>query len=141
MKAISKIITTGIVASAVLVTAANGVRAAAGSGGITGSIQTGLNSAASPYTQGGQTTAGDLPKLVGNLIAQAITLLGAVLLVMLLWGGFLWMTAGGEGEKVKKAKAIIQNAIIGLVIIVAAYAIANFVIAALSNATGGGTGS
>jgi hypothetical protein len=54
-----------------------------------------------------------------------------------MYGGFLWMTAGGDMGKVKEATAIIRNAVIGLVIIAASYAIANFVITQIATATSG----
>lgn len=101
-------------------------------------MRTGLNAAAGPsgYDQG----ATDLTQIVGSLISQALGLLGLVLLAILIYAGFLWMTAQGDDSKVKKAKDMITQAVIGLVIIVAAYAIADFVIASLGNATTGGTG-
>lgn len=100
--------------------------------GVTGKISEGLSKAAgeSGYAAPGTTT--DLPTIIGRVIGVALTLLGLLLLVYILYGGFLWMTAGGEEKNVTKAKDIIKNAVIGLVIIVAAYAIANFVIAQLS---------
>ncbi|MBI4139136.1 hypothetical protein HY479_03230, partial [Candidatus Uhrbacteria bacterium] len=57
-------------------------------------------------------------------------------LAYLLYGGFLWMTAGGSEEGVTKAKTMIRNAIIGLVIIVAAFSISNFVLSSLVKVTG-----
>jgi len=50
---------------------------------------------------------------------------------MIIYGGFLWMSSGGDTEKISKAKNTITNGIIGLVIVVLAYTIANFVIKAL----------
>src|SRR5438552_3226679 len=78
-------------------------------------------------------SAQDLPTLVGRIINAVLGVLGLLLLVYLLYGGFLWMTSGGEEEGVKKAKRMITNAIVGLVIIMAAVAISNFVINALVN--------
>ncbi len=101
-------------------------------------MRTGLSAAARPsgYDQGPT----DLTRIVGSLIGQALGLLGLVLLAILIYAGFLWMTAQGDESKVKKAKDMITQAVIGLVIIVAAYAIADFVIGSLGNATSGGTG-
>jgi type IV secretory pathway VirB2 component (pilin) len=69
-----------------------------------------------------------LPDMVGRIIKVVLGLLGVVLVVIIVYAGFLWMTAGGDEKKVKDAKAWMTNAIIGLVIIVAAYAITDFVI-------------
>ena len=78
-----------------------------------------------------------LTKIIGNIINVALGFLGIVLLAYLLYAGFLWMTAGGETEKVGKAKDMIKNAIIGLIIIVAAFAISSFVLSSLVKATSG----
>lgn len=76
-----------------------------------------------------------LEQMVGGIINVVLGFLGIVLLGYLLYAGFLWMTAGGEEEKTKKAKGMISNAIIGLVIIVAAFAISSFVLGSLVNVT------
>ncbi len=72
-----------------------------------------------------------LPVLVGRYINIALGLLGVILVVLIVYAGFLWMTAQGNEEKVKKAKGIITNAVIGMILIFAAYAIANFVVSSL----------
>lgn len=95
----------------------------------------GVETAAKPS---GLTTGPELPVLVGNLIGAALGFVGVVLLVMLIYAGFLWMTAGGNMETVKKAQQQIKNAIIGLIIIAASYAITNFVLQSFSGATTGG---
>lgn len=77
----------------------------------------------------------ELPELVGAFIQQAMALLGIILVVLVIYAGFLWMTAQGNDEKIKKAKQIISSAVIGLVLIFAAYAITGFVINAITNAT------
>jgi len=63
-------------------------------------------------------------------------LLGIVLVVLVIYAGFLWMTAQGSEEKIKKAKGIISSAIIGLVLIFAAYSITGFVVSSISTAQG-----
>ncbi|MEA3248935.1 MAG: hypothetical protein U9Q03_01085 [Patescibacteria group bacterium] len=83
----------------------------------------------------GETGETDLAVIIGGVIQAAFGLLGIVLLVLILYGGYLWMTAGGNEEQVGKAKKIITNAVIGLVIIMAAYAIANFVVGAITEST------
>lgn len=91
------------------------------------------------------TTAGlsdtDLPTLIGNIINIFLGVLGVVLLVLVIYAGFLWMTAQGDAEQTKKARDIIINAVIGLIIILSAYAITAFVINALTGSELGGTGS
>ena len=76
-----------------------------------------------------------LPTLVGQLINALLGVLGIIFVVLLVYAGFLWMTAQGDAKKVDEAKKMITQAVVGLVIIVAAYAIASFVIGTLVNAT------
>jgi len=77
----------------------------------------------------------ELPELIGQIINIILGFLGIVLLLLILYAGFLWMTAGGDDDKVKTARQIIANSIIGLIIIVAAFAISNFVLGALVDIT------
>jgi amino acid transporter len=79
-----------------------------------------------------------LTKTVATIIKAFLGLLGVIFIIMMLLAGFNWMTAAGEEEKVNKAKSTIQRAIIGLIIIVAAYAITYFVFTVLP---WGGSGS
>jgi type IV secretion system pilin len=83
------------------------------------------------------TTAGpqSLTAIVGRIINVALGFLGVVFLVLLLYAGFLWMTAQGEEKTVEKAKNIIKQAIVGLIVIVAGFAISNFVLGSLVNVT------
>jgi hypothetical protein len=74
--------------------------------------------------------------IVGSLIASVLSFLGVIFLVLIIYGGFIYMTAAGSEEKVQRAKKIIVDASIGLVIILASYAITYFVIEALTKATG-----
>lgn len=85
-----------------------------------------------------QGSGGGLTELVGRMINIVLGFLGIIFLVLMLYAGFLWMTAGGDKAGVEKAKSIIQQAVIGLVVVVAAYAISNFVLGSLLNATGQG---
>lgn len=83
---------------------------------------------------------GDQPldETLGMLINVLLGLLGIIFLVLTIYAGFLWMTAGGDEKKVAKAKGIIITAVIGLVILLSAYAISTFVLEQLISATGSG---
>jgi hypothetical protein len=83
----------------------------------------------------GQETETDLPTLVGRFIAAALGLLGVILVILIIYAGFLWMTAQGNEEKVKKAKGMITNAVVGMILIFAAYAITTFVVDSLISAS------
>ena len=67
-----------------------------------------------------------------NIIAPALGLLGIIFLVLMIYAGFLWMTAAGNSDQVSKAKRLMVNAIIGSVIIVGAYALTTAVFDAIS---------
>lgn len=69
---------------------------------------------------------------VSNFIAIILGLVGVIFLALIIYGGFLWMTAAGNEKQVETAKNIISRAAIGLIIIVLAYAITFFIIKLLS---------
>lgn len=74
--------------------------------------------------------------IAGNVIKVLLALLGVIAVVLILYGGFMWMTAMGNDEKVTKAKSLIGAGIIGLLVILAAYAITIFVLRSFLDATG-----
>ncbi len=77
----------------------------------------------------------DLKETVINIIQWVLGLLGLIAVIMILWGGFMWMTAGGNEDKVATAKKIITAAVIGLIVILLAWAIVTFVVSTASNVT------
>ena len=77
---------------------------------------------------------------LGEFIKIFLTFLGIVFLILIMYGGFLWMTAEGNEQQVTKAKQTIINSTIGIVIVMLAYAITWFVVAKLGDATGFITG-
>jgi len=66
--------------------------------------------------------------ITGNIIKSIIGLFGIVATAFIVYGGILWMTSGGEEEKVKKAKKLMISGIIGMIIIVSAYAITSYLL-------------
>jgi len=77
-------------------------------------------------------TATDPATLVGGIIKVFLSFLGVFFVGLTIYGGFLWMSARGDSEKAEKAKGIIRDALIGLIIAISAYAIAYFVLYSLS---------
>ena len=77
-----------------------------------------------------------LPEAIGRIIGFFLSFLGILAVILFLYAGFLWMTAGGDSGKVDKAKSYMKNAVIGIVIILAAYIITDFVIREIGNAIG-----
>lgn len=74
--------------------------------------------------------------IAGRIIYATLGLLGVIFLVLIVYSGYLWMTAGGEEQQIEKAKDYIKNSVIGLVIILAAFGITRFVMNSLLNSTG-----
>jgi hypothetical protein len=86
------------------------------------------NKVAAVGSNAGITGQEDLTKIIGNIINIVLGFLGILLLIYFLYAGFLWMTSGGGEEGKKKAITMMKNAVIGLIIIVVAYALSNFVL-------------
>lgn len=68
-------------------------------------------------------TSTKLPDLIGKLISYILAFVGVFFLLLMIYGGYIWMIARGNEQEVEKAKNTIIAAIIGLVIILLAYAI------------------
>jgi len=89
------------------------------------------------YGQATNLGSADIRFTTANLIQVALGLLGTICVVLMLYAGFLWMTAAGNEENVKKAQDIIKYAVIGLIIILSAYAITRFLFTNVFKATTG----
>ena len=94
----------------------------------------GLNQTAA--TAGIQNAPANPKDVVAKILAQGISLVGIIFFGLILWAGFLWMTAMGNEQQVDEAKNIILAAVIGLIIVAAAYAITKFVGGTLLNGNG-----
>ena len=66
--------------------------------------------------------------IVGTVIGAFLSLLGIFFIGLLIYGGYNWMTARGDETKVEKAKKTITNAVIGLIVIVSAYVVWDFIL-------------
>lgn len=82
----------------------------------------------------GPTAQQSIGLIVGSVILTSLGLLGVIFVVLLTYGGFLWLTSAGEEEKAKKARDLIVNSLIGILIVIAAYSIAYFVLSRLAPA-------
>lgn len=80
-------------------------------------------------------TSTDIRITIAKIIKTAMSLLGIVAVLIVLYGGFKWMTAGGNEDQVGEAKKILIAGIIGLIIIMTSYAIATFVVSNLVTQT------
>lgn len=79
----------------------------------------------------------NIPELIGNIVATALTFVAVGFFLLILYGGILWMTAAGNTENVDKAKSIFVAAVIGLIIVLSAYTITKFVFSSLGGIEGG----
>lgn len=79
--------------------------------------------------------------IVVRIINISLSLIGIILVSIIVYAGFLWMTSGGNPEKIEKAKMYLRNAIIGVIIILSAWAITKFILNALLDSTNGRGGS
>ncbi len=81
--------------------------------------------------QGAQPTS--LPVYIGMIIRYVLGTVGVVLTVIIVYAGFLWLTAGGNSDQVGKAKKLLINGFVGLLITLGANSIAHFVIDRLTD--------
>lgn len=91
------------------------------------------------FDEAGQVFGGDRAKqdvrgLIGNIISIVLGFLAVIFLAITIFAGFQYMTAGGNQEKTSKALALLKNAIIGLIIVLLAWALTRFVIVMLNRA-------
>ncbi|MDD5071284.1 MAG: hypothetical protein PHQ42_00945, partial [Patescibacteria group bacterium] len=93
----------------------------------------GLGSASGYQTSGISETT--ISEIAGIAVNTFLSVLAIIFIALMLYGGYLWMMARGQEEMVTKAKELIQAAIIGLVIIVAAYAVSFFIFSRIASRT------
>ena len=88
--------------------------------------------AAAGFPQGSPTVA----ETIGCIIKTFISILGVIFMAYIVYAGYLWIIARGEEEKISKAKAIIRGSIIGLIVVLGAYAITAFVVSRFTTSAG-----
>jgi hypothetical protein len=78
----------------------------------------------------------DVRTIVARLIKIVLTFLAIIFVVLVVYGGFKWMTAAGNEGQVDDAKKIITQATIGLIVLLSAYGLTVFIFDVLLKATG-----
>lgn len=101
---------------------------------LAGNVDTGLN-----YADATGLASSDPRMIVAKIIRIILGFLGIIAIGLIMYAGFIWMTASGEEEKIEKAKKIMISAAIGLVIVVSSFGIASYIISRLGDAVGGGS--
>ncbi len=76
-----------------------------------------------PYATADETTVSEI---AGTAVKAFLSLLGVIFIILMIYAGHLWMTASGREEQLTKAKETLWRAIIGLIIVIGAYAIWEF---------------
>ena len=76
----------------------------------------------------------DIKDTIENIVRIIVGFLGIITILIILAGGFKWMTSAGNEDKIAEAKKLISAGVVGLVVVLAAYAIATFVINSLVEA-------
>lgn len=84
---------------------------------------------------GYRTTGTSVPQFVGVIINAALGIIGVIFLVLIVYGGMLWMLSEGDETKVGNARGLIFHSIIGLILVLSAYAITSFVVGSLIKGT------
>jgi len=105
---------------------------AVASAGPAADLQTQLQNAGK-LSWGGEALSGNtsMTGIVATVVEAFLGLLGVIFLVLIIYAGFEWMTAQGDEKKVDTAKDTLTRAVIGLIIIIAAYSITYFVFTSL----------
>lgn len=75
--------------------------------------------------------ASDIAIIIGNLVRILIAIAGSLAVILLLVSSIYYITAMGDPGRVKKAKDIIVNTCLGLVLVIASYAIVTYLVGAL----------
>ena len=84
-------------------------------------------------TATGKDGAPEIETVLGGFIQTALSLIGIIFLILMIYAGYLWLTAQGEDAQIDKSKKIIKSTMIGLFLVVSAFAITQFIL----GATGG----
>lgn len=77
---------------------------------------------------------------IGTIIRGILSIIGVVMLVLFIYGGFTWMTAGGNEEKVRQATKILASAVVGFILVFLSFALTNFFIEAYKKSSSGSGG-
>lgn len=87
--------------------------------------------------QAGYTTfsgGGDIRIFLAGIIQAALSVVGVIFLILILYAGFLWLTAAGNTEKVSRAQTLVLSAVIGFIIVLGAFMITRFAVGLIESA-------
>ncbi len=78
----------------------------------------------------------DIRLIAASILNALFGLIGILSVIFIIYGGFVWMTAGGNQELVKKAQRTLQAGLIGIIIVLSSYSLAKFALDAVLRTTG-----
>lgn len=78
--------------------------------------------------------------ITGVVATTLFSLVGTIFFIFMIYGGFVWLKAAGREDEISRAKRIVTTSLIGIAVIMASYAITNFVLARLAGSSSGGKG-
>ncbi len=84
----------------------------------------------------GNTGKVPLPTVIGSVIQSALTFLGIIFLALIVYAGFVWLLARGRQEEIERAQKIIESSVIGLIVVILAYAISKFIFSVVVGGAG-----
>ncbi len=87
-----------------------------------------MNEGLGQFQEATNLPSADLTVVIGRIVRTVLGFLGLIAVVIIIIGGFQWMTSGGNEEKIKGAQKLMSAGVIGLFIIVIAYAASLFII-------------
>jgi len=89
-----------------------------------GDVKTKLNTAVGKTGMSGYT---NINTIISNIVKVGLSAVGLLFFILVFYGGFTWMTAHGNEDKIKKSQQVVIAAGIGLIVVISAYAITTFV--------------
>lgn len=99
----------------------------------------GLEDIAGPNGADLKGAGADIPTILGGIVGTALSLITVVFFILVVYAGIVWMTARGDESKGQKARSIIFAAIFGMIMVLSAYIITNFIFNAVGKNAGGGS--
>lgn len=94
-------------------------------------VQTDVNSTAGELGYNVNSENRSIVSIIISIASYALSFLGILFLILMIYNGIIWMTAEGDEQKVEKSKATIKNAVLGIVAVMLAYALTKFIISPL----------
>jgi len=99
-------------------------------------VRTGLGGIRSIFPMTGIGASQNPIQFIGAIISLMLTIAGAIAVVFVIIGGFMYVTSAGNEEQAEKGRKTLTNAIIGVVIVILAYVIVNVTVNFVSGGVG-----